>query len=340
LLRLRDRSFFSDLPSFKNEEKDFSQKSKFRENKGYSLLINHQEMQKILKRDLWSYQIKSMLDNFIENIDEYRNALKFKVSGKILDNSTYILKKKTNRIINNSIETQESIREAHLTETEDKLLDEGENNGVSENIENNFEDYDDDEELYTAFEELCDENFLDEEQQKAFQKEKLNRILSMDAKELNKKLKNKINLMNTPSKIIYKRIEIKDLTNALIEVLKTKDTLKKEKKLNEKEKVVKKKPSFLPKRFLLNAEKKRVDFEKRINDFYNKLNDLYNNEPISFLKMVSCPTPEALVNALLCVLHLINHKKIAIWKSYIEDNKEIKERSSINSGQNIFISPL
>ena len=64
-----------------------------------------------MKRNVWSYELKSLLKEFIDDVHELKQNLKFKVSGKILDSSTYVLKTKTNTIINSSMETHEELKE-------------------------------------------------------------------------------------------------------------------------------------------------------------------------------------------------------------------------------------
>jgi hypothetical protein len=309
----------------KDIENRFSQINYLQSN-SYSPLLNYQALVKSVRRDVWSYELKSMLRGFINDIHELKQNLKFKVSGKILGSSTYILKTKTNTIINTSIETQDDIKEAQTTESK-------------ENDNSSFEYYDEEGELFDAFDELESENLLSEEQKALLKEEKIKRALNLDVSELNHKIKNKTNRLNNPPKLIYKKVELKDLANALNAVLKRKDTagtiIKPKKNLVDSSKL-----PYLPEKFIANQEKKRANFENRIKIFYETLNNQYDGEPIQFLSLVNQPTPRALVETLLYVLHLINHKKIELWKQYNEVNGNLKENISENSGQNLFLSPI
>jgi len=299
--------------------------------------LNRQELSKSLKRNLWGYELKSMLNEFIDNISEIKQNQKFKVSGKILNSSTYILKRKTNRIINSSLETQDDIKEAQFIENE-------ENDIISEEFiegyEGNDQDYDEEAELYEAFAALESENLLTEDQKALFKEEKINRALNLDVSEINRILKNKIHLLEAPPKLIYKKVELKDLADALNNILKSGNKIKEINKIKKKKKIDNTKLPFLPENFIANAKQKRADFEKRINYFYDSLKSQYNGEPISFLHLVAQPSAKALVDTLLIILHLINHKKVEIWKSYVEKNSELKEFNSENNGTSIYLSPL
>ncbi|MFX0187956.1 MAG: hypothetical protein ACFE8A_09480 [Candidatus Hodarchaeota archaeon] len=306
----------------KDVENRFSQVNYLQSN-SYSPLLNYQALVKSIRRDVWSYELKSMLRGFINDIHELKQNLKFKVSGKILGSSTYVLKTKTNTIINTSLETQDDIKEAQAIESK-------------ENDDNLFESYDEEGELFDAFVELESENLLSEEQKVLLKEEKIKRALNLDVSELNHKIRNKTNRLNNPPKLIYKKVELKDLADALNDVLKRKSTnIKKKKKLIDSSKL-----PYLPEKFIANQEKKRANFENRIKIFYETLKNQYEGEPIQFLRLVSQPTPRALVETLLCVLHLINHKKIELWKQYNEENGKLKENFSENSGQNLFLSPI
>ncbi len=271
-----------------------------------------------------------MLDGFMNDIGEYKQNLKFKISGKILDSSAWMLKRKSNTVINYSLEAQEDIKQAKIIEpVEDILLEED---------EGDFDDYDDEDELYDAFCELDAQNLLDNEQWAAFQEEKVSRVLDLELPELNKRLKDKKDaFINLRPKVIYRKLDINDLSHALNDVLSKKNIEKQAKthcpiKLEDL--------PFLPENFIANAEEKRASFENRIEIFHNALVDRYNNKPISFLSMVPQPTAKALVDTVLIILHLINLKKIEIWKSFIEEGQGVKELEVKNNGQNIYLSPL
>jgi len=47
-------------------------------NNNYSLLLNRQELINGLKRNLWKYELKSMLNGFVTNFNQYKQDLKFK----------------------------------------------------------------------------------------------------------------------------------------------------------------------------------------------------------------------------------------------------------------------
>jgi len=306
-------------------ENHFSQRNYLQSN-NYSSLLNYQSLVKSVKRNVWSYELKSMLRHALDDIHELKQNLKFKVSGKILGSSTYVLKTKTNTIINTSIETQEDIKEAQ-------------GNDFKENNSNILEFYDEEGELFDAFAELESNNLLSEEEKMLLKEEKIKRALTLDITELNQKIKNKTNQLNSPPELIYKKVELKDLADALNEVLKTKDAtskiIKPKKKIIDSSKL-----TFLPEKLITDYEQKRANFEKRINIFYKTLKIQYKGEPIQFLKLVSQPTPRALVETLLCVLHLINHKKIELWKQYNKKYGSLRENISENSGQNLFLSPI
>lgn len=304
---------FNYANSSKNLENQISQNDYLQSN-NYSPLLNHQALTKSVKRNLWSYELKSMLRGFIDDIHDLKQNVKFKVSGKILDSSTYVLKTKTSTIINASLETQEDIKETQATEL---------------NEEDDIILYDEEGELFEAFAELESKNLLTEEEKELLKEEKINRALKLDVSDLNEKIKNRIEKLNTPPKLIYKKVELKDLADALNNVIKRKDTTSRVKK-NRDLIIDKSKLPLLPENFIANAEKKRANFENRINEFYETLKKQYKGEPIQFLKLVRQPTAKALVEALLCILHLINHKKIELWK---------QEDFSENSGQNLFLSP-
>ncbi|MHA1150173.1 MAG: hypothetical protein ACTSR8_18230 [Promethearchaeota archaeon] len=306
----------------------------------YSPLLNKQSLNKTLKRNIWKCEISSMLNGFIEDIDDYKRDLKFKVSGKILNSSTYVLKTKTHKIIDSSLETQEDIQE---TQQQDILQEEevGDEDFIDyeESEDNNYRDYDDEEELFAAFSELEAQNLLSQEQKKAFKEEKIDYFLNLDIKELYNTLQQKTCILKTPPKILYKRIQLKDLSTALTDVLKNKENIKAIRKGTKKQPINKNKLPFLPEKLIVNAEKKRADFENRITQFYENLKAKYQDVPIPFLKMISEPSVNALVEAVLCVLHLVNHKKLELWCSYKEG--EIFEQNGLeNSGQNIYITPL
>lgn len=307
--------------------------SKYWQGSSYSPLLNQNGLIKSLKRDIWKYELKSMLNGFIDDMGEYQQNIKFKVSGKILDSSAYVLKRKSNNVIHNSLETQEDIKEAQVIEPVDDNLIEDEGG--------DFEEYDEDDEIYEAFCELNAQNLLDNEQWAALQEEKVNRVLDLEASELNKRLReNKSCLINLRPKVIYKKMELKDLSEAFNDALNIKNIEDITQKAKHTEKIKKEDLPFLPENFIANAEQKRANFEKRIDNFYDSLKNHYNNEPISFLSLVTQPSVKGLVDTLLIILHLINFKKIEIWKSFIENGEELREFSSENSGQNIFLSPL
>jgi hypothetical protein len=300
------------------------------QNNSYSPLLNQQALLKGLKRNLWKYELKSMLNGFINDISEFKQELKFRVSGKILNSSTYVLKRKSNTVINNSLETQEDIRDTQIIET-------GTENLNVEDIPN--EEYDDEQELFKVFAELEGNKLLNEDQLASFKEEKLKRILNLEISELNNLIKDKINLLQIYSKPIYKKIEFKDLSESLHKVLKAKATEITSRK-PESKKIDKSKLPFLPESLIANAEKKRLNFESRIKDFYENLKSLYSDEPVLFLDLIHEPTAKALVNTLLIVLHLINQKKIELWKKCDQIDGHLNESDSENTGQTIFISPL
>ena len=326
---------------------------KYWKSNSYSKLLNKQELKKAARRDLWQLQVKQMLGGFMKNMHELNQALKFKMSGKVLNSSTYLLKSKTHSIINSSEETQEEIDEAQQPEEPpfmqlegqglcpadaqmmygEEMIGEDCNLPLDEEICN-------EEEIFEAFEELKQDNLLNEEQIEAFQKAKVEHLLNLDSHKLTEKIEKWKKLIEPPLNFIYKKVQFQDLVNALNEVL---NKPKKKKKKKKKKQIDKSKIPFLPDNFISKAEEKRQNFESRIDEFYDHLEMRFTNEPLGFLQLVKETNQEinakAIVNTLLIVLHLINHKRIELWKSYIKENDQLKERTSENDGSNIYLSP-
>ncbi len=317
------------------QHKPFFQKDFWQQN-SYSPLLNQQELIKGLKRNIWKYELKPMLNGFISNIKEFKQELRFRVSGKILNSSTYVLKTKSNKVINNSLQTQEDIKDAQLIEIEDEHP---ENEVYEGEEEDTFEDYDDEAELFEVFAELAAENQLTKEQIASFKEEKLNRILNLELSELNDKIKDKINNLRIYPKPIFKRIDLRDVAATLNNVLKAR-TIEIEQRTPKIKKIDKSKLPFLPENLIANAEKKRMNFENRIEDFYKVLKQIYSNEPVAFLDLIKEPTAKALVDALLIALHLINQKRIELWVKYSQRDEKLIEKYSENDGQGIYISPF
>ncbi|MBA7505106.1 hypothetical protein ES706_03769 [subsurface metagenome] len=94
----------------------------FSANQNYNLLLNEMSLKKIIRRNIWNCHLDSMLTNYLNDIKQEKEEINFRKSGKILFSSSYLLKAKTKRIINDSLDTQYSIEE------------------VEEINENNFED--------------------------------------------------------------------------------------------------------------------------------------------------------------------------------------------------------
>ncbi len=94
----------------------------FSANQNYNLLLNELSLKKIIRRNIWNCHLDTMLTNYINDIKQEKEEINFRKSGKILFSSSYLLKAKTKRIINDSLDTQDSIEE------------------VEEINENNFED--------------------------------------------------------------------------------------------------------------------------------------------------------------------------------------------------------
>ncbi|MFO8018743.1 MAG: hypothetical protein R6U96_08920 [Promethearchaeia archaeon] len=322
----------------------------------YSTLLNSKELKKAAKRNIWQVKVKQMLHRFTENMEELNQVIKFKMSGKVLNSSTYLLKNKTHSIINSSEETQEEIDKAQQIEKHQELENENEIDGLNNEqrrYENegigredemplNAEEFDDSE-IFEAFEELKEKDLLDDEQIKEFNEAKVEHILNLDPKKLTEKIENSKKLIDPPPKFIYKKVQFHDLANALSEVL-NEPKEKKSKKAKKKEKNIDKaKVPFLPDNFISKAENKRQNFEAQIDDLYRHLKRQFTGEPIGFLQLIKETNQEinvkAIVDTLLIVLHLINHQKVELWKSYIKENNELKERTSEDNGSNIYLSP-
>ncbi|TFF87344.1 MAG: hypothetical protein EU548_10445 [Promethearchaeota archaeon] len=320
-------------PSQKPKTSDLS--SNFWTSSPYSSLLHQRSLKRSLKRNIWGCQLKSMLKTYMEDMDQLRYNLKFKVSGKILNSSTYVLKRKTHTIIDSSLEAQEEIEEIQ----EPDLLEEEEVEDEAFFEGDEGECYDEEAELFEAFSELESQGLLSEEQQEAFKKEKINRILELEPEKLEEKIQQQSALLQAPPKILYKKVQLQDLADALNEVLKNKDQIakkpSKEKKIYDKSEM-----PFLPEKLIANAEKKRADFKNRIDGFFKSLQEEFKGEPLPFLSLVPDRSVKALVESVLCLLHLINHKKIQLWQSYVQDEDDAEDMYSENDGKTIYISPL
>ncbi len=298
----------------------------------YSPLLNRQDLSRDLKKDPWNFELNPMLEGFLKNVSGLKRTLRFKVSGKILNSSTYVLKAKANAILNNSLETQEDIKDAQIIKlNEDQELDE---------LEANFDEYDEDNELFEAFTELENEDYFDTSEKESFREAKIQHILNLDAVELNKRLNARVNLIQSPPRMLYKKIELKDLASALDVVLKAKNSRPKAIRPQKKEIIDKSRLPFLPENFIARAEKKRASFEQQIENFHADLKGQYKDEPISFFKLVPRATSKDLVNTLLIILYLINHKKIEIWQPLTEENSELEDNKLENNGQGIYLTPI
>ena len=284
----------------------------------YDSLLNQRALIKSVKRNVWSYELKSMLKEFITDVHELKQNLKFKISGKILDSSTYVLKTKTNTIINTSIATREDINELQAEKTACNTHSNDDNDSIND---------------------LKNKKCLEESENNISREERVNQALNLNVSDLNKRIKGRINRLDVPPKLIYKKVGLNDLADALNEVLNKKDTIKQIRDPRKKQ-IDKSKLPFLPNNLIASAEKKRANFENRISEFVKILKNRYSGNPIPFLKLIKQPTPQAIVEALLCVLHLINHKKIELWKVCNEDNNSMNEDLAENSGQNLFLSPI
>ncbi len=318
----------------------------------YGMLMNKQGLSRVLQRNIWSVELKSLLKDFSRDINQLHGDLKFKVSGKVLNSSTYVLKRKTHTLINNSLDTQEEIEEINddpiLAEEEldcdvdfeydDECSDLSDGDYIFDN--NNDDNYDsDDDEIFEAFAELEALNLLDEEQKKSFEEEKIKRVLSLDIAELDKKLKDKVKILNVLApKPKFRRLNLKDLSDVIKDVLENGEQIVKKQKHSRKRELKGKLP-FLPEKLIANAEKKRADFKKRISQFYNEICNQFNGEPVPFLKLIKEPTVEALVDSVMCLLHLINHQKIELWQTYENNKNEVNSENSDN-GQNLYIAPI
>ncbi len=98
----------------------------FSANQNYNLLLNELSLKKIIRRNIWNCHLDTMLTNYINDIKQEKEEINFRKSGKILFSSSYLLKAKTKRIINDSLDTQDSIEEIEeINENnfEDEILD-------------------------------------------------------------------------------------------------------------------------------------------------------------------------------------------------------------------------
>ena len=294
----------------------------------YDSFLNTQALFKSVKQNVWKYELRSILGNFLQDLKVLEQTIKFKLSGKILNSSAYVLKTKTSIIINNSLETKENIEKIQ------------EINEIHDSITNYIKDLDDYEELFESIVEPEEYDLLNEEKKEELKQERLRRLLNLEPEKLNKKIEGLIVNLNVPPKLFYKRVEIKDLNNALTEILHGEHN--NNKIINSrKKKIDKENLTFLPQKFINNTKNKNSDFKTKVKDFYEKLKNQYKGEPIQFLKLIHQATVKELIDALLCTLYLINQKKIEIWKQFNNLNKNFNENYSENSEQNlIFLSPL
>jgi len=98
----------------------------FSANQNYNLLLNELSLKKIIRRNIWNCHLDTMLTNYINDIKQEKEEINFRKSGKILFSSSYLLKAKTKCIINDSLDTQDSIEEIEeINENnfEDEILD-------------------------------------------------------------------------------------------------------------------------------------------------------------------------------------------------------------------------
>ncbi len=339
----------SDLGEISDLSKTSIDKKDIWNNCTYSPLLNQDQLVKAAKRNLWKYELNTLLDNF--DINDLNQDLKFRVSGKILNASTYLLKAKSTSVIDRSMEAQEDIKEAQLkkenlselnpaTVSDESLSEPSELKLEGEVPETVCSEYDEDQELYEAFQELENGNLLTAEQKDNFEKEKVNRVLNLEISDLDKKLKDRLHLIQRPLKVVYKRLEMGDLAKDLSKFLKTSELASSIKALDEECGNSTQLP-FLPENFIANAEKKREDFECRMKNFYEILKNQYHGEPVPFLKLVAHPTIKALVEALLIVLHLVNSKSIDLWQvEKGNDSSNTGENAVENSGTSIFLTPV
>ncbi len=313
----------------------------------YSPLLNQDQLVKAARRNLWKYELNELLNDF--DINDLNQEMKFRLSGKILNASTYLLKAKSTSVIDRSMEAQEDIKEAQLKKESQLDLNSevvsDESLGIPIELKQEGEipeiicsEYNEDQELYEAFQELENGDLLTAEQKNNFEKEKVNRVLNLEISELDKKLKARLHLIQTPLKVVYKRLELGDLAKDLSVFLKTSEIGSSIKAFDEECGTSAQLP-FLPENFIANAEKKREDFECRMKKFFETLKNQYNGEPISFLKLVAHPTIKALVESLLIVLHLVNSKSIELWQiANRKDSSNAGENAFENSGTSIFLT--
>ncbi len=100
--------------------------NEFSANQNYNLLLNEMSLKKIIRRNIWNCHLDSMLTNYIKDVKQEKEEINFRKSGKILFSSSYLLKAKTKRIINDSLDTQDSIEEMeeiNKNNFEDEILD-------------------------------------------------------------------------------------------------------------------------------------------------------------------------------------------------------------------------
>lgn len=301
----------------------------------FSPLLNRQQLKPQVKKNPWDYALNPMLDSFLSNLNGLKRSLKFKVSGKILDTSTYILKTKINRIMDHSMETQEDIKEAQLIE-QSELMEELElqDDETDDNI-----DYDD-MELLDAFSELEHEDYLTKEERIKLKEEKIQHVLSLELNELDNKLGANLVNLNLPRTQLYKKLEFSELSSAFKGILNRKDLIPEESEMKPKRKLKKGELPFLPEKLLANAEKKRALFEERIQSFYNALKEQHEDEPVCLLSLIREPSVESIVETLLIVLHLINKQQIELWKSIDDDLVSELDDNVKNAGADLFISPV
>lgn len=277
-------------------------------NLNYDLLLNDMSMNKIIKRDIWRCEIDTMLSNYVKDVDEKKEPINFRRSGKILFSSSYLLKTKTKLIVSDSISTQEDIEEV-------------------ENLEE-CEYYDD----------VYDSDYTEGSENKLENRINKLQLKKLSLKTLNEKISNREITLKSPKNLIYKKIDLNDLALALNDVMKLKN---KSKSIKKSVKETQKQIDFLPKSLIQNKLEKRESLSVRINNFYDKLVSNYKDEPLSFIHLIGKPTRQNLINTLIYILHLSTKKKINIWQdlNYFKSDN-VEEEDNAHTVNCIYISPI
>jgi len=103
------------IPNLTNQslltKENINLSDEFSVTQSYNLLLNEYNLKKIIRRNIWKCHLDSLLEDYMNDIKQEKEEINFRKSGKILFSSSYLLKAKTKQIINDSLNTQDNIKE-------------------------------------------------------------------------------------------------------------------------------------------------------------------------------------------------------------------------------------